>query len=107
VSLFERRSGRGDAMYPGFARPYREPRAFTVTASLGGFGLIGIAWDAASLDEAIVTFTQFLEDEDEVRRVSPDEVPGPGLRKLSVMFNGAPKILIFRPEWVAGWTVDV
>jgi hypothetical protein len=107
VSLFQRRQVRGDHMLPGFARERRYSSRWVITASLGSSGDVQIGWDAgATEDEAIETFLEFLEDEDEVRAVSPEEVPRSGFRRLHVIFSGSHKTIVFRPEWVAGFTVE-
>jgi len=107
VSLFERRGGRGDPLLPGYVRGYSEPRKWTVTASLSGFGAVGIAWNAGSThDDAIESFLTFLEDDDEVRSIAPEEIPRPGWRRLHVIFEGLHKEIVFRSDWVAGFTVE-
>jgi hypothetical protein len=105
--LFERRGGRGDPLLPSYAREYSRPRRWTITASLGGHGNIGVAWNAGdSTTEAIESFLSFLEDDELVRSVSPEEIPRPGWRRLHVMFQGQHKEIVFRSDWVAGFTIE-
>lgn len=106
MGLYRRNSMRGDPLRPGFVRPHSEPRDWTITATIGGFHHVSIAWDGATREEAEQSFLDFLYDEDAVRAAAPEEVPRPGLRRLVVRFQGAPKTLIFRTDWVAGFTVD-
>lgn len=80
-----------------------EQRPFTVTADIGGFGLVSIEWYGTSDEDVRDQFARYLYDHDEFAEFS-----GPGLehlRWLHVRFNGQRKLLTYRTDWVAGWTV--
>jgi hypothetical protein len=107
VGLFSRRPGRGDPLLPGFARERAFTSRWSITASIGGFSDIVIAWDAGdTIEEAIETFLAFIEDDDDVERLSPIDTPRSSWRRLHVVFQGQHKEIVFVAQWVSSFTIE-
>ena len=77
-------------------------RSYTITCTVGNFENVGIPWPG--VDELAVrdAFLDYLHDD-----VTYTDVDGrwPNQRSLYVRFNGRRKLLTFRTDWVAGFTV--
>jgi hypothetical protein len=105
MGLFNRSVVRGDPLYPAYVRQEREPSSFKIMFNVG-LDQLPIGWDAASEDEAITTFLEFLNDEEQVIATDPRAVPSPGWRRVNVWFNGVHKSVLFKITWVGGFTVE-
>lgn len=76
-------------------------RRFTITCNLGGFSDVKLEWFGTSYDDARDTFLEYIHGNDEFG------VPGwPAYRTLGVVFYGQSKMLTFKTEWIAGFTVS-
>lgn len=77
-------------------------RDYSITCDLGGFGLIGVPWAGTSREDARDSFMMYLNDD-----VEFNDTGGlwPNYRSLYVRFNGQWRLLTFRTDWVAGFTV--
>lgn len=96
-----------EPLHPAYVRG-RQPDAarWTVTFSANGFINIPIPWDGESWEAVVESFLAFLEDEGEVLELDPWAVPRPGYRRVRTRFQGVANVLVFRPEWVAGFIVE-
>lgn len=77
--------------------------AFEVTVPIGAWE-IPIPWHASSIEDAREGFIEFLEDGDAVRTADPSQ-PSGIWRTVDVLFNGQPKQLTFRVDFIPGFTV--
>lgn len=94
-------------MLPAYAQNRAYPAKWLITSSLGGFANVPIGWYAGDTEqEAIATFLEFIDNDESVARLAPEEMPAPGWRQLHVIFQGEHKTLVFRSEWVAGFTIE-
>lgn len=78
-------------------------RDFSINCSLGEFGVIGIPWSGTSELDVARSFTEYLYNHDEFA-----ELPGTHMesfRTLHVRFNGQHRLLVFRTDWITGFTV--
>jgi len=91
-----------------FRQPSRDRDAssgkqeFTVTCDVGGFGSVKIPWLGVDEVDAGNSFLDYLFDDEAYGDV---EGRHPNIRMLYVRFNGQPKLLTFRTDWIAGFTV--
>lgn len=76
---------------------------YHVHCSLGGFGTIGIPWSGASLEDARDSFLVYITDHEQFYDVEDPRFAR--YRSLYVNFNGQLRILTFRTDWIAGFTV--
>lgn len=105
MGISDRRKHRGDPMFPAYVRPKSTSSNFQVNIDVG-FGVVPIGWDAASEEEATASFLTFLQDESSVQEIDGWAVPRPGWRRVHVKFHGVAKTLTFRPDWIAGFTIE-
>lgn len=89
------------------ASPYVEPvareRSYSITCSLGGFGLISVPWGGTSLEDARDSFLDYLTDD---VRFNDTSGRHKDYRSLYVRFNGQGRLLTFRTTWITGFTVN-
>lgn len=98
---------RDPLIHPAYVRSRQpDPARWTITISIGGFTGVPIPWDGDTQDDAVESFLAFLEDETEVIAVDVWAVPRPGFRRVRAKFQGIPNVLVFRPEWIAGFIVE-
>jgi hypothetical protein len=77
-------------------------REYSITCSLGGFGMIGIAWIGTSWEDARDSFMEYLFNDDEFNDTGGRYAD---FRSLYVRFNGQSRLLTFRTSWITGFTV--
>jgi hypothetical protein len=77
-------------------------RDYTIVCSLGGFDGVAVPWTATDEVAARDSFLDYLHDDQ-----AYTDVGGrwPNYRSLYVRFNGRWKLLTFRTDWVAGFTI--
>jgi hypothetical protein len=80
-----------------------EQRTWSITCSIGGFEDVGIPWVGDDEVHVRDSFLDYLHDD-----ATYTDVNGrwPNQRSLYVRFNGRWKLLTFRTDWVAGFTVN-
>jgi hypothetical protein len=100
LALFARRTPQSDD-----ARNERASSGWTIKISISGLIDVPIEWYGTNLYEVRDTFIQFLEDGAAVRLVD-NEQPNGTWRMVSFKDQGVPKILIFRADWVSGFTIE-
>jgi hypothetical protein len=77
-------------------------RSWSITCNLGGFGNVGVPWTGDDEVEVRDSFLAYLHDDQEYSDVNGRY---PNYRSLYVRFNGSWKLLTFRTDWIAGFTV--
>lgn len=90
-----------DRYHRGAPTPSVE-RDYSISCALGGFGQIGIPWGGTSWEDARDSFLTYLNDDAEFNDTGGH---WPNYRSLYVRFNGQWRLLTFRTDWVAGFTV--
>jgi hypothetical protein len=76
---------------------------YSITCSLGEFGMIGIPWQGTSWEDARDSFMEYLFNDEEFNDTGGRYAD---FRSLYVRFNGQSRLLTFRTSWITGFTVN-
>lgn len=76
---------------------------YTISCGLGGFGTVKIPWVGTSWEDARDSFLEYIGNHDEFAQLNNPEFRK--WRSLNVRFNGQDRLLTFRTDWIAGFTV--
>jgi hypothetical protein len=79
-----------------------DEQRYTINVPISGFGVVGIAWEGTSPEDVTASFLEFLENDD---AFNDTDGRHRNRRSLYVRFNGSVRLLTFRTDWVAGFTV--
>lgn len=78
-------------------------RDFSITCNLGGFTGVGIPWSGTSHEDARDSFIEYIVNHDEFGLGVTD--PYRFFRSTYVNFKGKHQLLVFRTNWITGFTV--
>lgn len=78
-------------------------RDYVVTCALGGFGNVKIPWGGTSLEDARDSFLEYIGNHALFDELHDERYAK--WRSVHVKFNGQSRLLTFRTDWIAGFTV--
>ena len=76
---------------------------YSISCDLGGFGVIGVPWIGTTLENARDSFLNYMTDHEKFHDV--DDPAQWNWRCVYVSFHGQLRLLTFKTDWIAGFTV--